>query len=390
MISNQIKNLLSRKFSTLPLLLRHPISPLIPKTADVVIIGGGHAGVEAAAAAYRVFANKSSTPHPNSTPHRIVLLTQRLDTIGEMACNPAIGGVGKGTLVREVDALDGIMGNAADASGIHFKVLNRSRGPAVQGPRCQCDRSRYKNSVQSQLVALIDDELNPHVEFHVVEASADDLIIHHDENGNNFINGVVITPTPSTTSNTNEHQNTDIQNTEISKPPSSPSSSSSSSSSITAPRVVVTTGTFLRGRVHLGRVNYPAGRHLENSEQIEPPSTALANTFERLGLPLSTLNTGTPPRLDGSTINWKASSMEKQDSETSPELEPLSFMTDQPQVLVDNPNHQFLPTMQTYTNSNTHQLISNHLNGLPTYRTNEGKLLQSERERASRIWKHCS
>ena len=373
MISNQIKNLLSRKFSTLPLLLRHPISPLIPKTADVVIIGGGHAGVEAAAAAYRVFANKSSTPY------RIVLLTQRLDTIGEMACNPAIGGVGKGTLVREVDALDGIMGNAADASGIHFKVLNRSRGPAVQGPRCQCDRSRYKNSVQSQLVALIDDELNPHVEFHVVEASADDLIIHHDENGNNFINGVVITPTPSTTSNTNEHQNTDIQNTEISKPPSSPSSSSSSSESITAPRVVVTTGTFLRGRVHLGRVNYPAGRHLENSEQIEPPSTALANTFERLGLPLSTLNTGTPPRLDGSTINWKASSMEKQDSETSPELEPLSFMTDQPQVLVDNPNHQLLPTMQTYTNSNTHQLISNHLNGLPTYRTNEGKLLQSER-----------
>ena len=349
------RRLLSRSASTLPLVARHPTSPPIPTHADVVVIGGGHAGVEAAAAAYRVFANSGNSNSQRShRPHRVVLLTQRLDTVGEMACNPAIGGVGKGTLVREIDALGGIMGQAADASGIHFKVLNRSRGPAVQGPRCQCDRTAYKAAVQRAIVDMIDDDDVPHVQFDVVEASADDLVVLESQeaaaagvtakNIKKIVQGVVITPTDATQEQT-----------------------------ITASRVVVTTGTFLRGRVHLGRENYPAGRHLENSNDVEPPSTALASTFERLGLPLSTLNTGTPPRLSGATIDWNHPSMEKQDSEMLPMLETMSFMTDVPALYNYQDSAPFLPTMQVYTNSNTHTMVRNNLDGLPTYRTNEGE-----------------
>ena len=373
--------------SLLPILAQYESTPPpIPTQADVVVIGGGHAGVEAAAAAYRALVNQKTTTCDSPVPRRVVLLTQRMDTIGEMACNPAIGGVGKGTLVREVDALDGLMGKAADASGIHFKVLNRSRGPAVQGPRCQCDRTAYKTAIQEALVNLIRDESNPHVTFDVVEASADDVVVgaSADTTQPNVVTGVIVTPSVPTI-------------------PTSSSSSSSSSSSppppppppsqtITTSRVVVTTGTFLRGRVHLGRENYPAGRHLENSKDVELPSSALAKTFDRLGLPLSSLNTGTPPRLLGSSINWNHPELEEQPSEMPPELEALSFMTPLlgtnatnvtnatnatttasggPALL--NINQPFLPTVQTFTNPKTHTKIMEHFDGLPQYSTNKGE-----------------
>ena len=187
--------------SLLPILAQYESTPPpIPTQADVVVIGGGHAGVEAAAAAYRALVNQKTTTCDSPVPRRVVLLTQRMDTIGEMACNPAIGGVGKGTLVREVDALDGLMGKAADASGIHFKVLNRSRGPAVQGPRCQCDRTAYKTAIQEALVNLIRDESNPHVTFDVVEASADDVVVgaSADTTQPNVVTGVIVTPSVPT------------------------------------------------------------------------------------------------------------------------------------------------------------------------------------------------
>ena len=357
--------------SALPLLSHYLTSPPpIPDKTDVLVIGGGHAGVEAAAAAYRALVNT-----PSKEKRRVVLLTQRMDTVGEMACNPAIGGVGKGILVREVDALDGLMGIAADASGIHFKVLNRSRGPAVQGPRCQCDRTAYKASIQQAIVDMIVDDANLNVSFDVVEASADDILFATNKN---IVKGVVVTPTVISKDSTTE--STESTTNSFSQPPSQ---------IITASSVVVTTGTFLRGRVHLGLKNYPAGRHLENSEDVEQPSSALAQTFDRLGLSLSSLNTGTPPRLLGSSINWNHAELEVQPSEMPPELEALSFMTkpieyknaagdDSGPSITGGPallnvNKPFLPTVQTFTNEKTHKKVMEHFDGLPKYGTNKGE-----------------
>ena len=226
---------------------------------DVVVIGGGHAGCEAAAAAARCGA-------------QTLLLTHRLETLGEMSCNPAIGGVGKGHLVREIDALDGIMARAADAAGIHFKLLNRSKGPAVRGPRAQADRALYRQAVQALLRATPG--------LSILADAAEDLVM----DGQGRVGGVVV----------------------------------ASGRRIGAGAVVITTGTFLRGEIHIGEIRTPAGR------VGEAPSLGLAATLRRLALPMARLKTGTPPRLDGRTIDWAA--LEAQRGDNPPE--PLSWMTE--------------------------------------------------------------
>ena len=205
---------------------------------DVVVIGGGHAGCEAAAAAARVGAHTA-------------LVTHSFATIGEMSCNPAIGGLGKGHLVREIDALDGLMGKVADLAGIQFRVLNRSKGPAVQGPRAQADRKLYRQAMQAAISAT------PNLE--VIEAAVEDLIV---EQGN--VAGIV----------------------------------TADGRRISAGAVVLTTGTFLNGLIHIGEKKIPAGRI------NEAPALGLSTRLYGLGLRMGRLKTGTPPRLDGSTIDW--------------------------------------------------------------------------------------
>src|SRR4051794_23458005 len=219
---------------------------------DVIVIGGGHAGCEAAAAAARLGA-------------RTALVTMRRDAIGAMSCNPAIGGLGKGHLVREIDALDGLMGRAADAAGIQFRLLNRKKGPAVRGPRTQADRKLYKQAMQAALAA------QPGLE--IVEAEVADLVIAGGRvNGVRFVDG----------------------------------------REIRCGAVVLTTGTFLRGLIHIGARQVPAGRVGER------PATALAQSLDRSGFALGRLKTGTPPRLDGATIDWAALDMQAADADPVP------------------------------------------------------------------------
>jgi tRNA uridine 5-carboxymethylaminomethyl modification enzyme len=233
---------------------------------DVVVVGGGHAGTEAAAAAARCGA-------------RTLLLTHKLETLGEMSCNPAIGGVGKGHLVREIDALDGLMGRAADAAGIHFKLLNRSKGPAVRGPRAQADRKLYRRAVQALLAAQAN--------LTILAMAAEG--IERDASGRV---AAVLT---------------------------------ADGARIGCGALVITTGTFLRGEIHIGETRIPAGR------VGDAPSVGLALAIEGLGLPMRRLKTGTPPRLDGRSIDWASLEMQPGDAEP----EPLSWMTDRintPQV----------------------------------------------------------
>jgi tRNA uridine 5-carboxymethylaminomethyl modification enzyme len=225
---------------------------------DVIVIGGGHAGCEAAAAAARMGA-------------RTALVTHQFATIGAMSCNPAIGGLGKGHLVREVDALDGLMGRVADAGGIQFRMLNRRKGPAVRGPRAQADRKLYAAAMQ----AAIRETAN----LIVIEGEADELL----RSGDRVI-GVRL----------------------------------ASGAEIRAGAVVITTGTFLRGLIHLGEKNWPAGR------VGEAPALGLSKSFEAAGFTLGRLKTGTPARLDGTTIDWGA--VEMQPGDDPPE--PFSTMTD--------------------------------------------------------------
>jgi len=257
---------------------------------DVVVVGGGHAGTEAAAASARVGA-------------KTALLTHRAATIGAMSCNPAIGGLGKGHLVREVDALDGIMGRAADRGGIQFRVLNRRKGPAVRGPRTQADRKLYARAVQDGLRATQN--------LTIVEGEAVDLI----ESGGR-LEGLKL----------------------------------ADGRSIVCGAVVITTGTFLRGLIHLGEKSWPAGRI------DEAPSLGLSQSFERLGLRLGRLKTGTPPRLDGKSIDWSA--VEMQSADDPPE--PFSVLT----ARIENPQ---IECGITRTTAATHALIRDNVHRSPMY-----------------------
>ena len=293
---------LTRAFSAL--------SPAL--SCDVVVIGGGHAGCEAAAAAARTGADT-------------ILLTQKLDTVGEMSCNPSFGGIGKGTLVREIDALDGLMGRVVDDAGIQFRILNRSKGPAVQAPRAQADRSLYKSYMRRALDGVPG--------LRLVEASAQDITVGNiGSSGLPRIEGVV----------TDSH------------------------SLIRASRVVIATGTFLRAMIHVGLEKYPAGRHRVDSAATEPPSLALSDTLVRLGFPLARLTTGTPPRLDGRTIDF--SGLETQPSDSPPP--PFSFMNDVRGVRLSS---ALVSCHLTHTNARTHDIITAHRHLLPSFQGNAGK-----------------
>jgi tRNA uridine 5-carboxymethylaminomethyl modification enzyme len=254
------------------------------------VVGGGHAGCEAAAAAARMGAEVS-------------LVTHRFDTIGAMSCNPAIGGLGKGHLVREIDALDGLMGRVADRGGIQFRVLNRRKGPAVRGPRAQADRRLYAAAMQA---AIRETE-----RLSVIEGEVDDLILQADQ-----IAGVRL-----------------LDGREIS-----------------AKAVVLTTGTFLRGLIHIGERQTPAGR------VGEAPALGLSSTLARFGFALGRLKTGTPPRLDGRTIDWAA--LEMQPGDTPPE--PFSTLTER----IETPQVQ---CGLTRTTADTHRLIRENVHRSPMY-----------------------
>jgi tRNA uridine 5-carboxymethylaminomethyl modification enzyme len=258
---------------------------------DVIVVGGGHAGCEAAAAASRLGA-------------ATLLLTHRRHTIGAMSCNPAIGGLAKGHLVREIDALDGLMGRAIDRGGIQFRMLNRSKGPAVRGPRAQADRALYKAAIQ--------DLLAEQAGLRVEEGAVEDLALGQDGS----IAGVML----------------------------------ADGRELRAGAVVLTTGTFLGGLIHIGGERIPAGR------VGEAPALGLSRSLARLGFALGRLKTGTPPRLDRDSIDWAA--LERQPGDEPPV--PFSFLTrriDQAQV----------PCHVTYTNPATHGLIRANLHRSPIY-----------------------
>jgi len=256
---------------------------------DVIVVGGGHAGCEAAAAAARMGA-------------RTALVTHRFATVGTMSCNPSIGGLGKGHLVREIDALDGLMGRVADRGGIQFRVLNRRKGPAVRGPRAQADRELYAAAMQAAIRSTAN--------LAVIEGEADDLL------ANGRVTGVRLTD----------------------------------GRAIAAGAVVLTTGTFLRGLIHIGEKRIPAGR------AGEAPAVGLSSTLERAGFALGRLKTGTPPRLDGTSIDWPA--LEPQPGDDPPE--PFSVLTER----IANPQ---IACAITRTTAATHAIVRDNVHRSPMY-----------------------
>ena len=260
------------------------------KQFDVIVVGGGHAGSEAAAAASRMGAST-------------VLVTMKYSDLGIMSCNPAIGGLGKGHLVREIDALDGIMARSADEAGIQFRLLNRKKGPAVQGPRVQADRLLYQNSIKRALKSIEN--------LSIVEGEVVDLVGSHDA-----VMGIIL----------------------------------ADGSEILAKSTIITTGTFLRGKVFIGEVSYPAGRMGAN------PSSKLAEKIEAFGLKLGRLKTGTPPRLNGKSINWEE--LEMQPGDVDPTM--FSFLS-------KNPIAEQISCGITFTNEKTHEIIEKNLSKSAMY-----------------------
>ena len=260
------------------------------KQFDVIVVGGGHAGSEAAAAASRMGAST-------------VLVTMKYSDLGIMSCNPAIGGLGKGHLVREIDALDGIMARSADEAGIQFRLLNRKKGPAVQGPRVQADRLLYQNSIKRALKSIEN--------LSIVEGEVVDLVGSHEE-----VMGIIL----------------------------------ADGSEILAKSTIITTGTFLRGKVFIGEVSYPAGRMGAN------PSSKLAEKIEAFGLKLGRLKTGTPPRLNGRSINWEE--LEMQPGDVDPTM--FSFLS-------KNPIAEQISCGITFTNEKTHEIIEKNLSKSAMY-----------------------
>ena len=266
---------------------------MIKQSYDVVVIGGGHAGCEAAAASARMGVNTA-------------LFTHKIETIGEMSCNPAIGGLGKGHLVREIDALDGVMGVVADKSGIQFRLLNRSRGPAVQGPRTQSDRALYKEHMQKILLNYenLDVVADPVVKFLF---------------NNNKVIGFVC----------------------------------QSGKEIKTKELILTTGTFLNGLIHIGETQIPAGRY------DEKPSTGLSEQLAKFKMQIGRLKTGTPPRLDGDTINYDDLEMQPADDDHYY----FSFLT-------NKINNKQIKCGMTYTNNDVHKIISENISRSAMYSGN--------------------
>ena len=260
------------------------------KQFDVIVVGGGHAGSEAAAASSRMGASTA-------------LVTLKSSDLGIMSCNPAIGGLGKGHLVREIDALDGIMASSADEAGIQFRLLNRKKGPAVQGPRVQADRLLYQNSIKKALKSIKN--------LAIVEGEVVDLVGSQDE-----VRGVIL----------------------------------ADGSKISAKSTIITTGTFLRGKIHIGEISYSAGRMDAN------PSLKLAEKIEGFGLKLGRLKTGTPPRLNGKSINWEE--LERQPGDVEPTM--FSFLS-------KNPTADQISCGITFTNEKTHEIIEKNLSKSAMY-----------------------
>jgi len=253
---------------------------------DVVVIGGGHAGCEAAAASARMGVNTA-------------LFTHKIETIGEMSCNPAIGGLGKGHLVREIDALDGVMGVVTDKSGIQFRLLNRSRGPAVRGPRTQSDRALYKEHMQKILL-----------NYENLSVVADPVVKFLFDNNNDSIIGFVC----------------------------------ESNKQIFCKQLILTTGTFLNGLIHIGQKQIPAGRFNEK------PSTGLSEQLKKCNIKIGRLKTGTPPRLDGTTINYDEIEMQPADSD------PYFFS-----FLTNKLNNKQISCGITHTNKEVHKIINDNI-----------------------------